>query len=234
MTEEDSPRILVVEDEPQMRKFVRLALTSHGYRVVEAENAKEGLRQATSYNPDVFILDLGLPDMDGLEVVKLLREWTQAPILVISASGQEEAKVKALDEGADDYLTKPFGASELMARIRVALRHAANVKEPAKTSFQIGSEIEIDLLKRVVTKSGVEVHLTPVEYKLIVALVKHAGLVVTHRQLLHDVWGPGHASQLHYLRVYMTQLRHKLEPEPARPKHLLTELGIGYRLRPDP
>ncbi len=130
MSEEDAPRILVIEDEPQMRKFVRLALTSHGYRVVDAENATEGLRQATSYNPEVFILDLGLPDMDGLEVVKLLREWTQAPILVISASGQEEAKVKALDEGADDYLTKPFGASELMARIRVALRHAANVKEP--------------------------------------------------------------------------------------------------------
>ena len=233
MTDEQKPLVLVVDDEPQMRKFVRLALSSRGYRVIEAASADEGIRQATAYTPEVVLLDLGLPDKDGLEVVKLLREWSTVPILIISARGQEDAKVKALDEGADDYITKPFGASELTARIRVALRHAARMRDTTTTTTTIGKDITIDLVKRVVTKKGDEVHLTQTEYKLLVALVKHAGMVVTHRHLLEQVWGAGHSEQIHYLRVYMTQIRHKLEADPAQPKHLLTELGVGYRLKLD-
>jgi two-component system KDP operon response regulator KdpE len=228
---EPTPLVLVVEDEPQMRKFVRIALESHGYRVVEAATAAEGILQATAYTPDAMLLDLGLPDMDGLEVTKRLREWSAVPILVISARGNEESKVKALDGGADDYLTKPFGAGELMARLRVALRHAAQSRETPSTVVRVSDDVEIDLVKRVVRARGEEVHLTPIEYKLLVALVKHAGMVMTHRQLLEQVWGPGHAHQMQYLRVYMTQLRHKLESNPARPKFLVTEPGIGYRLK---
>ncbi len=231
MNDEQKPLVLVVDDEPQMRKFVRLALSSRGYRVIEAATANEGIQQATAYAPDVVLLDLGLPDKDGIEVVKLLREWSTIPILIISARGQEEAKVRALDEGADDYLTKPFGASELTARIRVALRHAALMRETSTTIVKIGEGITVDLVKRVVTRNGSEVHLTQMEYKMLGALVKHAGMVITHRHLLEQVWGPGHSEQVHYLRVYMTQLRHKLEDDPAQPKHLLTELGVGYRLK---
>lgn len=231
MTNEQKPLVLIIDDEPQMRKFVRLALSSRGYRVLEAASANEGIQQATAYTPDVVLLDLGLPDKDGLEVVQLLREWSAVPILIISARGQEEAKVKALDEGADDYITKPFGASELTARIRVALRHAARMRETTTNVVQIGSDITVDLAKRVVSKKGAEVHLTQMEYKLLVALVKHAGMVITHRHLLEQVWGPGHSEQVQYLRVYMTQLRHKLEDNAAQPKHLLTELGVGYRLK---
>lgn len=233
MTEEQKPLVLVVDDEPQMRRFVRLALSSRGYRTIEAATGNEGLRQATAYTPDVVLLDLGLPDMDGIEIVKLLREWSAMPIIVISARGQEDAKVAALDAGADDYLTKPFGASELTARIRVALRHAALMRDTTTTTVKIGNDITVDLTKRVVTRRGEEVHLTTMEYKLLVALLKHAGMVMTHRHLLEQVWGPGHAEQVQYLRVYMTQLRHKLEVDPAQPKHLLTELRVGYRLKPD-
>lgn len=233
MTEEQKPLVLVVDDEPQMRRFVRLALSSRGYRIIEAATGNEGLRQATAYTPDVVLLDLGLPDMDGIEIVKLLREWSAMPIIVISARGQEDAKVAALDAGADDYLTKPFGASELTARIRVALRHAALMRDTTTTTVKIGNDITVDLTKRVVTRRGEEVHLTTMEYKLLVALLKHAGMVMTHRHLLEQVWGPGHAEQVQYLRVYMTQLRHKLEVDPAQPKHLLTELRVGYRLKPD-
>jgi two-component system KDP operon response regulator KdpE len=228
---ESSPLVLVVEDEPQMLKFVRIALESHGYRVVEASTAAEGIRQATAYTPDAVVLDLGLPDTDGLEVTRRLREWSAVPIVVISARGQEESKVQALDGGADDYLTKPFGAAELMARLRVALRHAAQSRETPSTIVRIGDDVEMDLVKRIVRVRGEEVHLTPIEYKLLVALAKHAGMVITHRQLLEQVWGPGHAHQMQYLRVYMTQLRHKLEANPARPKFLVTEPGIGYRLK---
>jgi two-component system, OmpR family, KDP operon response regulator KdpE len=228
---ESSPLVLVVEDEPQMRKFVRIALESHGYRVVEAATAGEGVRQATAYAPDAVLLDLGLPDSDGLEVTARLREWSTVPILVISARGNEDSKVKALDGGADDYLTKPFGAAELLARLRVALRHAAQSRETPSTVVQLGEQVEIDLVKRIVRVRGAEVHLTPIEYKLLVTLAKHAGMVMTHRQLLEQVWGPGHAHQMQYLRVYMTQLRHKLEDNPARPKLLVTEPGIGYRLK---
>jgi two-component system KDP operon response regulator KdpE len=230
---ENKPLVLVVEDEPQMRKFVRIALDSNGYRVVEAGTVEEGLRQASSYVPDLALVDLGLPDSDGFEFTRRLREWSNIPVLVISARGQEPSKVKALDEGADDYLTKPFGAAELMARIRVALRHAARAPDSSSGVVAIGEEVTIDLVKRVVTVRGAEVHLTPIEYKLLTALVKHAGMVMTHRHLLELVWGPGHAHQMQYLRVYMTQLRHKLEKEPAHPRYIVTEPGIGYRLRID-
>lgn len=225
--------VLVVEDDAQMRKFVRIALESHDYRVVEAQSGAEALRQASAYTPDAVLLDLGLPDMDGLAVAKRLREWTTVPVLVISARGQEDMKVQALDGGADDYLTKPFGTAELLARLRVALRHAARLHEAPNALVQIGQDVEVDLLKRQVRVRGAEVHLTPIEYKLLTALAKHAGMVVTHRQLLEQVWGPGHAHQMQYLRVYMTQLRHKLEQHPARPRYLVTEPGIGYRLKTD-
>jgi two-component system KDP operon response regulator KdpE len=228
---EVDPLILVVEDEPQMRKFVRIALESNNYRVIEAATAAEGIQQAISRTPDAVVLDLGLPDMDGMAVTRRLREWTTIPILVISARGQEESKVRALDGGADDYITKPFGAGELMARLRVALRHAARTSEAPRSIVRIGDEVEVDLVRRLVHVRGEEVHLTPIEYKLLTTLVKHAGMVMTHRQLLEQVWGPGHAHQMQYLRVYMTQLRHKLESNPARPRFLVTEPGIGYRLR---
>ncbi len=223
--------VLLVEDDAQMRKFVRIALESHDYRVVEAQSGQEALRQASAYTPDAVLLDLGLPDMDGLAVAKQLRQWSTVPILVISARGQEDMKVQALDGGADDYLTKPFGTAELLARLRVALRHAARSREAPNALVQIGPDVEVDLLKRRVRVRGAEVHLTPIEYKLLTALAKHAGMVVTHRQLLEQVWGPGHAHQMQYVRVYMTQLRHKLERHPARPRYLVTEPGIGYRLK---
>ena len=225
--------VLVVEDDAQMRKFVRIALESHDYRVVEAQSGQEALLQASAYTPDAVLLDLGLPDMDGLAVAKQLRQWSTVPILVISARGQEDVKVQGLDGGADDYLTKPFGTAELLARLRVALRHAARSHEAPNAMVQIGPDVEVDLLKRQVRVRGAEVHLTPIEYKLLTALAKHAGMVVTHRQLLEQVWGPGHAHQMQYLRVYMTQLRHKLEQHPARPRYLVTEPGIGYRLKTD-
>ena len=228
---EVKPLVLVVEDEPQMRKFVKIALESHDYRVLEAATGGEALRQAAAYTPDAVLLDLGLPDMDGVDVTARLREWSRVPILVISARGQEESKVRSLDGGADDYLTKPFGAAELMARLRVALRHAATSREAPSPVVRIGDDVEVDLVRRLVRARGQEVHLTPIEYKLLTTLVRHGGMVMTHRQLLEEVWGPGHGHQMQYLRVYMTQLRHKLEAVPARPRYLVTEPGIGYRLR---
>jgi two-component system, OmpR family, KDP operon response regulator KdpE len=225
------PLVLIIEDEADMRTFARIALAAHGLRLVEASTASEGIRQATTYRPDLVLLDLGLPDADGSEVTRRLREWSTVPILIISARGSEEAKVKALDEGADDYMTKPFGAAEMMARIRVALRNAARLRGDPVGVVQIGEDIRVDLARRIVMVRGEEVHLTPIEYKLLGMLVRHAGMVVTHRQLLEEVWGPGHENEMQYLRVYMTQLRHKLERKPARPKYLMTEPGIGYRLR---
>jgi two-component system KDP operon response regulator KdpE len=223
--------VLIVDDEPQMRKFVRITLAANGYGVIEASTAAEGIQQAAAHTPDLMLLDLGLPDADGSEVTRRIREWSTMPIIVISARGKEESKVLALDDGADDYVTKPFGAGELMARVRVALRHAARVAGTPEAVVQIGDAIRVDLVRRVVEVRGQEVHLTPIEYKLLTLLVKHAGMVLTHRQLLEQVWGPGHAHQMQYLRVYMTQLRHKLEQEPARPKYFVTEPGVGYRLR---
>ena len=225
---------MLIEDEPQMRRFLRITLQSQGYRLVEAANAKEGLIQATTRNPDVVLLDLGLPDLDGLEVTKRLREWTQTPIIVISAREQERDKVKALDAGADDYLTKPFNAGELLARIRVALRHAVRQNVDQQEPVFIDQNLRVDLAQRQVFVDDREVHLTPIEYKLLTVLIRHAGKVITHSQLLKDVWGPAHVNELQYLRVYMTQLRHKLEADPARPRLLMNEPGIGYRLKFDP
>jgi two-component system KDP operon response regulator KdpE len=228
---DSQPLVLVIEDEADMRTFARIALAAHGYRMVEAATATEGIQQATLYRPNLVLLDLGLPDGDGSEVTRRLREWSTVPILIISARGSEEAKVKALDEGADDYMTKPFGAAEMMARIRVALRNAARLHGEPVGVVQIGEDIRVDLARRNVIVRGAEVHLTPIEYNLLAMLVRHAGMVVTHRHLLEEVWGPGHEKEMQYLRVYMTQLRHKLERKPARPKYLMTEPGIGYRLR---
>jgi two-component system, OmpR family, KDP operon response regulator KdpE len=228
---EPAPVILVVEDEGQMRTFVSIALAAYGYRMLEASTAAEGIKQASELRPDLVLLDLGLPDGDGSEVIRRIREWSRMPILVISARGREESKVKVLDEGADDYLTKPFGAAELMARIRVALRNAAHGKGAMPGVLQLGEDVRVDLSQRTVVVRGEEVHLTPIEFKLLTTLARHAGTVLTHNHLLTEVWGPGHEGQSQYLRVYMTQLRHKLEKQPARPRYLLTEPGIGYRLR---
>jgi two-component system KDP operon response regulator KdpE len=225
--------ILVIDDEPQMQKFLRTCLGAEGYRVVEATKGKEGLELARTHNPDLVLLDLGLPDMDGTEVTKALREWSTKPILIISARGQEADKVRALDVGADDYLTKPFGTGELMARIRVALRRTARAGQEKPDPVITVGELVLDLDKRQVFVAKEEVHLTPNEYKLLTVLMKNAGKVLTHRQLLKEVWGPAYATQTQYLRVYMVQLRHKLEKDAARPRYLVTEPGIGYRLRVD-
>ncbi len=226
--------ILLIEDEPQMRRFLRITLQGHGYRLVEAANGQEGLMQAATRNPDVVLLDLGLPDIDGLEVTARLREWTQTPIVVISAREQEQDKVKALDAGADDYLTKPFSAEELMARIRVALRHVARQAAGKQEPVFVLQNLRVDLAQRQVFIDDAEVHLTPIEYKLLTVLVRHAGKVITHRQLLQEVWGAAHVNEVQYLRVYMTQLRHKLESDPTRPRFLMNEPGVGYRLKFDP
>ena len=231
---EEKELILLVEDEPQMRRFLRITLQSHGYRLVEAATAQEGLMQATTRCPDVVLLDLGLPDLDGLEVTKRLREWTQTPIIVISAREQEMDKVKSLDAGADDYLTKPFNAGELLARIRVAMRHASRRNTDKQEPVFALLNLRVDLSQRQVFVDNNEVHLTPIEYKLLTVLVRHAGKVITHSQLLKEVWGPAHVNEVQYLRVYMTQLRHKLEADPARPRLLMNEPGIGYRLKCDP
>ncbi len=225
--------VLVVEDEPSMAKFLRTSLSTEGYRVVLAATGAEALALARTHNPDVVLLDLGLPDMDGMDVTKALREWSTRPIIIISARGQEEDKVRALDVGADDYLTKPFGTSELLARMRVALRHSQRAREGRTEPVLAVGDWRVDLDKRQVFAGEREVHLTPNEYKLLAYLMKNAGKVLTHRQLLKEVWGPAYATQTHYLRVYMVQLRHKLEAEPAEPRRLLTEPGVGYRLRTD-
>jgi two-component system KDP operon response regulator KdpE len=226
--------ILLIEDEPQMRRFLRITLQSQGYRLIESESGRDGLLQASSRNPDVILLDLGLPDMDGLDVTERLREWAATPIIVISAREQEQDKVKALDAGADDYLTKPFSAGELLARIRVALRHALRQREGRQDPVFILHDLRVDLARRQVFLAEREIHLTPIEYKLLITLIRHAGKVVTHRQLLQEVWGPAHVNEVQYLRVYMTQLRHKLEADPTRPRFFLNEPGVGYRLKDEP
>jgi two-component system, OmpR family, KDP operon response regulator KdpE len=227
---EASPLILIIEDEPQIRRFLRAALTEAGYRSLEAETGKMGLTFATTQPPDAIILDLGLPDMDGLDVARQVRQWSNVPIIILSARGQEKDKVAALDVGADDYLTKPFGMGELQARIRVALRHAARTSgDDAGAVFAVG-ELKVDLATRRVFMADKEVHLTPIEYRLLTTLVKHAGKVLTHSFLLKEVWGPPNAQETHYLRVFMANLRHKLEANPSRPRYLLTEQGVGYRL----
>lgn len=222
--------IVMVEDEPEMRRFIRACLSSRGYQVLEAERAQIALQLITSHNPDLILLDLGLPDLDGIAFTRELREWCRIPIVVLSARGREEDKVAALDAGADDYLTKPFGVNELLARLRVALRHAGEAAGGGEEVLDLG-ELRLDLARRVVTARGAEVHLTPTEYKLLVLLAKNAGKVLTHRQLLQEVWGPAYANQTHYVRVHMASLRKKVEVDPARPRFLLTEPGVGYRFR---
>lgn len=226
-----SPQILVIEDDPQMRRFLRATLTSNDYDVLEAGTAQEGLKQIGLRHPDLIILDLGLPDMDGLDVTRQLREWTNTPIVVLSARDRENDKIAALDAGADDYLTKPFGTGELLARMRVGLRHAILALQGVDSPIFMTGNLRVDLSHRQVFVKDEEVHLTPIEYKLLLMLIQHAGKVVTRHQLLHEVWGPGYVTESHYLRVYMAQLRHKLEEDPARPRYLITEAGVGYRLR---
>jgi two-component system, OmpR family, KDP operon response regulator KdpE len=227
------PLVLVVEDEPQLMRFLRATLPVHGYRVAEATTGNQALVEAATRGPDLVLLDLGLPDLDGTEVTRRVREWSTVPIVVISARGQERDKVEALDAGADDYLTKPFGIPELLARMRVALRHAARRSDGAPETVVETGDLRIDLGARLVYRRGEEVRLTRTEYRLVAALAQQAGKVLTHRQLLREVWGPGAADETHYLRVYMAQLRHKLEDDPTRPRHLLTETGVGYRLKVD-
>jgi two-component system KDP operon response regulator KdpE len=222
--------VVIVEDEPEIRRFLRTSLAQHGYRVVESETGRDGLTQAHARNPDVILVDLGLPDMDGVAVVKELRTWTTVPIIIVSARDQEATKVAALDAGADDYVTKPFGVDELLARIRASLRHMARVAvNPGEAAFVTGT-LRVDFEHHRVFVADREVHLTPIEFKLLATLARHAGKVLTHRQLLKEVWGPLHVEEDHYVRVYMRQLRQKIEVDPARPKYLLTELGVGYRL----
>ena len=228
MTQEAT--LLLIEDEPEIRRFLRTTLPAHGYRLHEATTGQDGLTEAKARNPDLILLDLGLPDLDGTEVIRQVREWAQVPIIVLSARDQEQAKVAALDLGADDYVTKPFGLNELLARIRTALRHASRTSESAESVFTLG-DLKVDLGRRQVFVSEKEIHLTPIEYKLLTTLIRYAGKVLTHRQLLKEVWGPLHVEEGHYLRVYMRQLRNKLETNPAHPRYLVTELGVGYRLR---
>ena len=226
---EKGPHILVIEDDPPIRRFLRASLSSHEFEVEEAATGREALMLATQRPPDLVILDLGLPDMDGLEIIRRLREWTTVPIVIVSARGQEKDKVAALDAGADDYLTKPFGVGELLARIRVAMRHSSRVGQQETAEFAV-DELKVDLAARRVFVGGNEIHLTPIEYRLLIALVRHAGKVLTHRFLLKEVWGPPYVDQTHYLRIFMANLRRKIEADPARPRYLLTEQGVGYRL----
>jgi len=230
MSAPNAAKILVIEDEPPIRKFLRISLEAHGYVVIETETAATGIGHAITEPPDAVILDLGLPDQDGLDVITRLREWSRVPIIVVSARGREADKVAALDAGADDYLTKPFGVGELLARLRVALRHAAIVSGSNEQSVFRVADLSVDLARREVTLAGQAVHLTPIEYRLLVVLVTHAGKVVTHRQLLKEVWGPGSVYENQYLRVYIGQLRRKIEANAARPRYLKTEAGVGYRL----
>jgi two-component system KDP operon response regulator KdpE len=223
-------RVLVIEDDPQIQRFLSAALESHSYDPEFAANGWEGLRIAAARQPEIVIVDLGLPDISGLDVIARLRQWFTRPILVLSARNQEADKVGALDVGADDYLTKPFGVSELLARLRVAERHLASLAgADVQSRVQIGSLV-VDLAAHVVQRDGVDLHLTPLEYKLLGALIQHRGKVITHRQLLSEVWGAAHVESPQYLRIYMRALREKIEPEPARPRYLLTEVGVGYRL----
>jgi len=225
---ETGARVLIVDDEPAIRRFLRVSLSAHGYAIFEAENGQAALSAVVADRPDLVILDLGLPDLDGIEVTRLLREWTRIPIIILSVRGQETDKIAALDAGADDYVTKPFGAGELLARMRVALRRAGRSSaEPVFTS----DDFTVDLARRQVTVAGREVQLTPTEYDLLRVLVMNAGKVLTHRQLLREVWGMGYEQEMHMLRVNISNLRRKIEPNPTRPRYILTEPGVGYRLR---
>ncbi len=228
-----NPLILVIEDEAPIRRFLKMSLLDHGFAFSEASTGKEGLSKVASERPDLVILDLGLPDTDGLEVTRQVREWSNVPIIVLSAREKENDKVEALDAGADDYLVKPFGIGELMARLRVALRHANRLSEDQLDSNFSFGDIHIDFAKRQVLRNTEEIHLTPIEYKLLNTLVRYSGKVVTHKHLLRETWGGEYSDETQYLRVYMAQLRKKLELDPAQPKYLMTEPGVGYRLKVD-
>jgi two-component system KDP operon response regulator KdpE len=228
LSKSEGPRVLVVDDETQIRRFLKISLEAHGYHVYETASGQEAVEKAAMLRPDLILLDLGLPDQDGLTVLQQLREWTATPVIVLSVRDADRDKIAALDAGADDYLTKPFSAEELMARMRVAQRHAQT--EAAPTIFTSG-DVEVDLARRLVMRSGQPVKLTPTEYALLRLLVQHAGKVLTHRQILKAVWGPAYVDETHYLRVYFAQLRQKLEVDPKRPQIILTEPGVGYRLR---
>lgn len=219
--------LLLVEDEPHIRRALQSVLAAEGYRVFEAETGARGLVEASTRRPDLLIVDLGLPDMDGREVVRSVRHWSEVPILILSARMEESDKIAALDEGADDYLTKPFGVGELLARVRALVRRRTKSGEGAP-AVNFG-EVQVDLVRRTVTRGGERVHLTNIEYRLLAVLVAHAGKVMTHQHLMREVWGPGHAENSHYLRIYVSRLRQKLEPNPTEPVHLLTESGVGYR-----
>jgi two-component system, OmpR family, KDP operon response regulator KdpE len=221
------PAVLVVDDEVQIRRLLRVCLEANGYRVSEAATGQEGITAAAQRPPDLILLDLGLPDMDGVTVLKRLREWSHAPVVVLTVRDREEDKIAALDNGADDYVTKPFGTGELLARLRAALRHA---KPAGQLSVFRTGNLEVDLAARVVKLAGKDVRLTATEYSLLRLLVQHAGKVLTQRQILKEVWGPNYVEQSHYLRVYIAHLREKLEAEPSKPKLILTEPGVGYRL----
>jgi two-component system KDP operon response regulator KdpE len=223
--------ILVIEDEPEIRRFLRSSLGAEGYKVVESADARRGSIDAATHKPDLAIVDLGLPDFDGVEVVRRIREWSPMPIIVLSARVQEQSKIEALDAGADDYVTKPFGVGELLARMRAALRHAVRVG-PGGSVLALG-DATVDLEARTATRGGGKIHLTPTEFRIIACLAKHLGLVVTQKQLLSEVWGPTHVGDTHYLRIYMKQLRDKLEIDPVQPRHFVTETGVGYRLVPE-
>ena len=225
------PRVLLIEDERAIQRFLRVGLDAEGYAVDEAASGREGLTRASMSAPDVVLLDLGLPDRDGLQVLADLREWCTAPVIVLTARGQEQDKVRALDAGADDYVTKPFSMPELLARIRVALRHRATGPGGGDAVVLECGHVRVDLARRRVTVDDRELSLTPIEFRLISTLARHAGRVLTHEFLLREVWGAAARGQFHYLRVYISQLRHKLEADPARPRILLTELGVGYRLQ---
>ena len=220
-------RVLVVDDEPQIQRFLRPALTAAGYDVIEAETGAAAMKAIATAAPDIVILDLGLPDMDGKEIVRQVRSWSQLPIIILSARDRESEKIEALDLGADDYIEKPFGIGELTARIRTALRHRLK-QDGGETAISVDG-LEIDVVRRTITRAGAPVHLTPKEYDLVLLLARHAGKVVTHRTLLTSVWGPAHADDLHYLRVFIGQVRTKIERDPAAPKIIQTEPGVGYR-----
>jgi len=225
------PVIIVIEDDPPIRRFLRTGLSTHGFTVFEADTGKQGIVEASVRKPDLVILDLGLPDMDGVDVIKAIRAWSELPIIILSARSSEQHKIDALDAGADDYLTKPFGFGELLARIRVALRHSIKPNEQIQGDVFVTANLKVDLHNRVVSIDDQEIHLTPIQYRLLTVLIKHAGKVLTQQQILKEVWGPSYQENAHYLRIYMSQLRHKLEADPTQPKFLLTESGVGYRLK---
>jgi two-component system KDP operon response regulator KdpE len=226
-----TPVIVIIEDDPPIRRFLRTGLRTQDFTIYEASTGKQGIIEAEVRKPDLIILDLGLPDMDGVEVIKAIRSWSTVPIIILSARSNEQNKIDALDAGADDYLTKPFGFGELLARIRVALRHSTRTGAASSSEIFTSGDLSIDLHNRIVTVAGEEIHLTPIQYRLLTVLIKYPGKVLTHQQILKEVWGPSYQENAHYLRIYMSQLRQKLEADPTQPKYLMTESGVGYRFK---